>query len=134
MTVNTGKMRFDADLDGKTVITKDGRTLGQVRDVEIDLANLRVTAFVVKLERTVLDTLHLKKPFMGSQEIHVPASDVSAISDSVVLEKKLEAYAHASAPAGPEDAAENARQNVAENAPEDAPGDAAVGDGESGSS
>ncbi len=78
------------ELQGKKVISQDGREIGQLESIEIDAAEWKVTAMSIKLERAVLDALHLKRPLIGSRSVSVRIDYVSGIADSIVLKSKLD--------------------------------------------
>jgi sporulation protein YlmC with PRC-barrel domain len=78
------------ELEGKGVLTQDGREVGAVDDIVIDYEAWTVRTLVVKLERELLEQFHMKKPMFGTQTIQIPVSYVSGVSDKVILQKKLE--------------------------------------------
>jgi sporulation protein YlmC with PRC-barrel domain len=82
--------RAHEKLNGKEVVSSDGRELGHVKDFEIDTASWKVKGLVIKLNRSILEDVHLRKPFVGSQEIVVSSAHVDALSDKVILTKSLE--------------------------------------------
>lgn len=77
------------ELAGKMIVAGDGREVGEVDDVYIDVVQWRVTALGVRLRREVLDELHLRRPLLGSQTIRLPVEQVGAVSDTVVLKPPL---------------------------------------------
>ena len=78
------------ELEGKGVLTQDGREIGEVSDCVIDHSGWSVETLVVKLERDLLEEFHMKRPMFGTQTIQLPTSYVSGVGDRVVLHKKLE--------------------------------------------
>ncbi|HJL16269.1 MAG TPA: PRC-barrel domain-containing protein [Sandaracinaceae bacterium LLY-WYZ-13_1] len=79
-----------SELEGKGVLTQDGREIGEVTDCVVDHAQWSVLTLVVKLERDLLEQFHMKRPMFGTQTVQLPTSYVSGVSDKVVLHKKLE--------------------------------------------
>lgn len=78
------------ELEGKGVLSQDGREIGVVSDCVIDHEGWSVETLVVKLERDLLEEFHMKRPMFGTQTIQLPTSYVSGVGDRVVLHKKLE--------------------------------------------
>ena len=78
-----------SELNGKDVLTQDGRECGQVEDVVFDSGTWSIGALVVKLERDLLEEFSMKKPMFGSQTIRLKTSYVSGIGDKVILHKAL---------------------------------------------
>ena len=78
------------ELEGKGVLSQDGREIGAVSDCVIDHEGWSVETLVVKLERSLLEEFHMKRPMFGTQTIQLPTSYVSGVGDRVVLHKKLD--------------------------------------------
>lgn len=79
-----------SELEGKGVLSQDGREIGVVSDCVLDHDGWSVETLVVKLERELLEEFHMKRPMFGTQTIQLPTSYVSGVGDRVVLHKKLE--------------------------------------------
>ncbi len=79
-----------SELDGKGVISQDGRELGTVSDTVLDHASWRIETLVVKLDRDLLEAFHMKRPMFGTQTIQIPTGHVSGVGDKVILHKTLE--------------------------------------------
>ena len=79
-----------SELEGRGVITSDGREIGDVADIVLDHESWIVEAIVVKLERDLLEDFHMKRPMFGTQTYQVPTSYISGVGDKVLLGKKLE--------------------------------------------
>lgn len=79
-----------SELEGKGVLTQDGREIGEVSDCVIDHEGWSIETLVVKLERDLLEEFHMKRPMFGTQTVQLPTSYVSGVGDRVVLHKKLE--------------------------------------------
>lgn len=82
-------MKF-SELSGKDVISQDGRELGEVSDVVFDDSSWRIGALVVKLERDLLESFHMKRPMFGTQTVQIPTTHVSGVGDKVILHKTLD--------------------------------------------
>ena len=76
-------------LIGKTVVSQDGREVGQVQALEVDVGRWRVTGLRVKLRREVLEEMSLKKPLFGTQQILVAPAEVTGIKDAVILSSEV---------------------------------------------
>ncbi|HJK89251.1 MAG TPA: PRC-barrel domain-containing protein [Polyangiaceae bacterium LLY-WYZ-15_(1-7)] len=92
--MNDAQMKH-RDLVGKTVFTQDGHELGEIAGLVVDVGSWRVPALDVRLERKMLERLHLEKPMFGSQTVRIGVEKVSGIGDTVVLKSKLEELAFA---------------------------------------
>ncbi|MEE9267964.1 MAG: hypothetical protein V3U70_00995 [Thermoplasmata archaeon] len=77
------------DILNKTVITRDARVLGKLGSPLVDDA-WKVPQLSILLNRDVADRLEIRKPFFGSPRIFVEPSEVSSLSDNLVLTRKLE--------------------------------------------
>ena len=79
-----------SQLEGKDVLSQDGKEMGAVDDLVLDDEGWTLTALVVKLDRDLLESFHMKRPMFGSQTVHVPVGFVSGVGDKVILHKKLD--------------------------------------------
>lgn len=75
----------DETLRAKKVLTLDGRHVGEVTGLEIELDGWRVQWLDVKLLRDVLEGLKVKKPLFGSVTIRLAPERVRAVTDNVML-------------------------------------------------
>lgn len=82
------EVRSDS-LDGKAILTQDGREIGEVRGLYIDLDGWRVVGLRAKLRRSVLGALSLSRPLLGTRSCRISVSQISGISDTVVLRHEL---------------------------------------------
>jgi len=77
-------------LNGKKVVTSDGRVLGEVEDTEISVEDWTVTHVHVSLVNEVSEQFHFEKPFLGSVTVCLPVNTVEAVGEVIVLAKSLE--------------------------------------------
>jgi sporulation protein YlmC with PRC-barrel domain len=75
----------DDALRAKKVLTLDGRHVGEVTGLEVDLDGWRVQWLSVKLLREVLDGLRVKKPLFGSVTVRLSPERVRSVTDHVML-------------------------------------------------
>ena len=75
----------DDKLRDKKVITADGRQIGEVVGLEIELDGWQVQWLDVKLLRDVLDGLKVKKPMFGTVTARFAPERVRNVTDNVVL-------------------------------------------------
>jgi sporulation protein YlmC with PRC-barrel domain len=80
-----GMLIEDETLRAKKVLTLDGRHVGEVTGLEIELDGWRVQWLDVKLLRDVLEGLKVKKPLFGSVTIRLAPERVRAVTDNVML-------------------------------------------------
>ncbi len=79
-----------SELEGKGVISQDGRELGSVSDVVLEATGWHIGSLVVKLDRDLLEAFHMKRPMFGTQTIQIPTGHVSGVGDKVILLKTLQ--------------------------------------------
>jgi len=79
MLIEDGKLR------GKKIITADGREVGEVGTLEIELDTWKIQWLELKLLRDVLETLGLKKPLFGTVHARLAPERVRSVTDNVVL-------------------------------------------------
>lgn len=79
-----------SDLEGKGVLTQDGRAIGTVSDMMLTDTEWTVTSLVVKIDRDLLEEFGMKKPMFGTQTVLVSVSAVSGVSDKIILRKAFE--------------------------------------------
>lgn len=82
----------DDKLRAKKVITADGRQIGEIDSLQIELDGWHVKWLDVKLAREVLDGLKVKKPFLGTVTIRLAPERVRSVTDNVVLTLDFEAF------------------------------------------
>ena len=76
-------------LNGKTIVSQDGRQIGRVDAVFEDVDSWEVSALGVKLRRDKLEELELRRPLVGTQTIRIPTDQIAGVGDSIVLRTKL---------------------------------------------
>jgi sporulation protein YlmC with PRC-barrel domain len=79
MLIDDGKLR------GKKIITADGREVGEVGALEIELDTWKIQWLELKLLRDVLETLGLKKPLFGTIHARLAPERIRSVTDNVVL-------------------------------------------------
>ena len=99
-------------LVGMKIIGQHGRAVGVISDMFADVETWQLQSLEVKLNRETLDGLKLKRPWFGTQTVHVPVSEISGASDNLVLKHPLEEMEFSggksaeAAPPAPEDTPE----------------------------
>ena len=77
-------------LMGLEIIGQHGREIGVITDMFADVETWQLQGLEVRLNRETLDELKLKRPWFGSQTVHVPVSEISGATDNLVLKHRLE--------------------------------------------
>jgi sporulation protein YlmC with PRC-barrel domain len=77
-------------LVGMKIIGQHGREVGVISDMFGDVETWQLQSLEVKLNRETLDDLKLKRPWFGTQTVHVPVSEISGATDNLVLKHPLE--------------------------------------------
>jgi len=77
-------------LMGMRIIGQHGREIGTITDMLVDVEKWRLQSLEVKLNRETLDDVKLKRPWFGTQTVHVPVSEISGATDNLVLKSSLE--------------------------------------------
>ena len=77
-------------LVGMKIIGQHGREVGVISDMFADVETWHLQSLEVKLNRETLDDLRLKRPWFGTQTVHVPVSEISGATDTLVLKHSLE--------------------------------------------
>jgi sporulation protein YlmC with PRC-barrel domain len=78
------------ELLGKDLFSKDGWQLGTIDSLDVDVEAWQVLSVHVKLQRSVLEDLRLKRPLVRTQKIRIAVEEIAGAADSVVLERPLE--------------------------------------------
>jgi sporulation protein YlmC with PRC-barrel domain len=77
------------EVEGKQIFSKDGRELGDIESIRIDVDAWKVMALYVKLRRAVLEKMDLKTPLLGTQIMQIKVEEFSGVADSAVLKRPL---------------------------------------------
>lgn len=77
-------------LVGLPIIGQHGREIGVITDMLADVDTWQLQSLEVKLNRETLDELELKRPWFGTQTVLVPVSEISGVTDNLVLKHPLE--------------------------------------------
>lgn len=72
-------------IEGRNVITTDGRMIGTLTGAWIDTSTWTITSLVVELEKEVVDALNVKKPLLRTAKVSIPTSAVLNVADVVQL-------------------------------------------------
>ena len=80
-------------LVGMKIIGQHGRAVGVISDMFANVETWQLESLEVKLNRETLDDLKLKRPWFGTQTVHVPVSEISGATDNLVLIHSLEEVA-----------------------------------------
>jgi sporulation protein YlmC with PRC-barrel domain len=77
-------------LVGIEIIGQHGREVGIITDMLVDVDTWQLQSLEVKLNRESLNDLKLKRPWFGTQTVHVPVREISGATDKLVLKHALE--------------------------------------------
>ncbi len=81
------------DIEGKKVFAQQGREVGVVVGLDVDLDEFKVRSFELKLRRESLEDLNMKVPLMGTQTMHLDVQHISAIGDTILLSISIDQLA-----------------------------------------
>ena len=84
-TVTSGKPLEMGCIEGRDVITTDGRDIGNLAGAWLDVSTWTVTSLIVELDKTVVDELNVKKPMLRTARVNIPTNYVRNIADVVQL-------------------------------------------------
>ncbi len=73
---------------GKEIVSQDGRTVGRLVGLDVDMDDWRVRALVVKLHRDHLRQLHVKRPLVGTRQVRISTRHVGGVGDVIVLSRR----------------------------------------------
>ncbi len=83
-------MQTNADkLTGSRVVTQEGRQLGVVTGLDIEMEDWRVSALAVRLDRQAAADLGLARRLFRGQTVHIPVEHIAGATDTVVLKLTL---------------------------------------------
>ena len=69
----------------RNVLSSDGRRIGQMIGIGIDITTWTTRTIKVKLEGAVIEELNIKRRIFGNTTVSIPLSLVSIVSDVVQL-------------------------------------------------
>lgn len=75
-------------ISNKPVITSDGRILGKLASAIVD-EDWVIPLFSIFIERGLAQKFHIRKPLFGGPKAFLEPKEVSALSDNVILKRKL---------------------------------------------
>ncbi len=76
------------DLIGRHVHSQDGHHLGDVVRLAVDTSSWQISMIAVRLRRSLLESLGLEKPWLGSQIVWIHAHELSP-GRTLVLDRAL---------------------------------------------
>lgn len=76
------------ELIGRRVLSQDGHHLGDVVRLAVDTSSWQISMIAVRLRRSLLESLGLEKPWLGSQIVWIQAHQLSP-GDSLTLDRAL---------------------------------------------
>jgi sporulation protein YlmC with PRC-barrel domain len=83
-------LKSSRDIVDKKILTQDGREVGYVEAIDVDLETWKVQSMELKLRRDALEALHIKRPLFGTRSARLSVEHVSGVTDSVVLKTGME--------------------------------------------
>ncbi len=96
-------LKSTRDVIGRAVLTQDGREIGTVEALLLQVEEWAVRSIEVRLRRDALEALHLKRPLFGTRTVHVGVEHVAGVTDAVVLKLDMERLAALLADVGTEE-------------------------------
>lgn len=75
----------DENLRGRTIISADGRAVGEAAALFIDSDGWHVESLQVKLRKDVADQLGATRTLFHSGTVEIPTRLIQSVSDTVVL-------------------------------------------------
>ena len=87
------KRFFHSELRGMRVVGANGRSFGDVDDLDVDVESWRIASVIVRVSSTAVVDLGLEKPFWTHARLTIPVDHISGASDSLVLRTTLEEFA-----------------------------------------
>lgn len=82
-------MKTFKEIEGKEVISSDGRMLGKVADLVYD-EELIIEGVVLKMNREILEDIGEDKPLLTSPKLLIELQHVKALSDKVILNEPFD--------------------------------------------
>ena len=91
-------------LEGKSVLSKDGRRLGEVTGAHLNPDTWHIELLTVRLDRGLVTEFGMAPKLFGSYDVGIRTEHVSAVSDALILKTtlaELEAAREADSPFQP---------------------------------
>jgi sporulation protein YlmC with PRC-barrel domain len=83
--------RFDAEkLLGMQVVGTQGKVVGTVDDINIDVQDWKLPSLVIKIKKDAFESAKMEKWRLGGNRLHVSAQHIIDIGDYVMLEVTAE--------------------------------------------
>ena len=79
-----------SSLRGMKINSTEGRDVGQVRDILVDVENWTSPSLLVKLNKDIIETLDLKSSMLSKSELAISIKHVDKIRDRIMLDKSLD--------------------------------------------
>ena len=80
-----------SSLRGMKINCTEGRDVGKVNDILVDVDNWASPSLLVKLNKDILETLDLKGSMLSKTELAISMEHVGEISDRIMLDKSADA-------------------------------------------
>lgn len=80
----------DKTLQGRTVITADGKVIGSISELSISTSEWRVESIHIELDKDIADRIGANRTMFHRGTIELPVSFVQSVSDTVVLTVDVE--------------------------------------------
>ena len=88
----------DKTLDGRTVISADGKVIGSVSELFITSSDWRVEAIRIELRKDIADRIGANRTVFHRGTLELPISFVQSVGDAVVLTVDVEQLREAHRP------------------------------------
>ncbi len=86
-------LKSTRDIIGRAVLTQDGREIGTVEALLLEIEEWAARSVEIRLRRDALEALHLKRPLFGTRSVHIGVEHVAGVTDAVVLKVDLQKLA-----------------------------------------
>lgn len=80
----------DKTLDGRTVISADGKVIGSISELFVSTSEWRVESIRIELNKDIADSIGASRTIFHHGTIELPVSFVQSVSDTVVLTVDVE--------------------------------------------
>ncbi len=79
-----------SSLKGMKINCTEGRDVGHVKDILVDVENWTSPSLLVKLNKDILETLDLKSSILSKNELAISMEHVERIRDRIMLDKSAD--------------------------------------------